>query len=198
MDKMIDDAMNQAISYREYRDLIDNLLEQGRTTGPNQSDDYIHYTKMNVARMRRLDKTTTIIEDIRSDMESLNRSQVWLVTTEAWCGDAAQVIPVIEAMAALSDYVETRYVFREEHTQLIDLYLTEGSRSIPKILLIDRETDEVYSSWGPRPSELQSIVMENKHSDDPKPYSDFSIDVQRWYLKDKTVSTQVEFASVIC
>ena len=197
MEQIIEEALNVSVGYIEYRNLIDALLEEGKTTGPNQSEDLLHYTNLNVTRMKRLDKTTRIEDEVRAVVQGLKRKQVWLVITEAWCGDAAQVIPVIEAIASESDLIQIKYVLRDEHTELIDLFLTNGGRSIPKILLLDTEIDEVYASWGPRPSELQGVINANKASDNPKPYSELSVDVQRWYAKDKTISIQKEFSSVI-
>ncbi len=197
MERIIEEALSASIGYSQYRELIDGLLEEGKTTGPNQSEDFLHYTNLNVTRMRRLDKTTRIEDEVGLAIQGIKKEQVWLVLTEAWCGDAAQVIPVVEAIAGLSNVIQTKYVLRDEHTELIDLFLTNGGRSIPKILLLDKEKDEVYATWGPRPSELQGVIDANKASDNPKPYSELSVDVQRWYAKDKTISTQREFSSVI-
>lgn len=198
MEQIVQKALETSMSYSQYREMIDSLLEEGKTTGPDHSEDFLHYTKMNITRMKRLDKTTQIGDDMSKAIKGLGKKQVWLVITEAWCGDAAQVAPVIEAMAALNSAIETRYVLRDEHTELIDRYLTNGGRSIPKILLLDSEAQDVYTTWGPRPSELQAIIDANKASDNPKPYSEMSVDVQRWYAKNKTVSIQKEFGSILC
>jgi hypothetical protein len=197
MERIIKEALSASKTYSEYRELIDSLMEDGKTTGPNQSEDFLHYTNLNVTRMRRLDKTTRIEDEVLKVIQNVKKEQIWLIITEAWCGDAAQVIPVVEAIARLNEMVQTRYVLRDEHTELIDLFLTNGGRSIPMILLLNTEKDQVYATWGPRPSELQEVIDANKASDIPKPYSELSTDVQRWYAKDKTLSTQREFSSVI-
>ena len=197
MEKIVEGALARSMSYEEYRAMIDALLAEGKTTGADQSEELLHYANLNVTRMKRLDKTTILTEETKAGIRAIDRRQKWLVMTEGWCGDAAQVVPVIESMAKLNGAIETRYVLRDEHTELIDMYLTNGGRSIPKLLLIDTDTEEIYATWGPRPSELQAVLDENKASDNPKPYSELSVDVHRLYAKDKTVSIQKEFASVL-
>lgn len=56
--------------------------------------DRHNYTRLNISRMRRLDKTIKINEvDIDNFQECVER-QTWIVLAESWCGDTAQSIPV--------------------------------------------------------------------------------------------------------
>jgi hypothetical protein len=34
---------------------------------------------------------------------NLNKSYIWLVLTESWCGDAAQILPILNKMALESN-----------------------------------------------------------------------------------------------
>ncbi|NND94986.1 MAG: thioredoxin family protein [Flavobacteriales bacterium] len=193
MEEVIAKALTSAFSYRDYRNLIEELLSKNQTTGPNQSEDYIHYTLMNDVRMKRLEKTTRILLEYQKIMAREAEDQIWLIITEAWCGDAAQVIPVIEKLADLNPAIETRYVLRDEHLDLMDKFLTNGGRSIPKIIVLDKKTGHVQMSWGPRPIEAQGMVNARIIEESPEPYAEFSIKLQRWYAKDKTLSIQDEF-----
>lgn len=197
MKDLINKAISESTSYQEYRSMIDHLLADNRTTGSNQSEAYLHYTTMNVARMNRLDKHTTILEEANRRMQSIRSPQTWLIITEAWCGDAAQVIPVIQQLGDLNDQVSTCYVLRDKNPELMDHFLTNGGRSIPKIIVLDAASNEVLGSWGPRPSELQQMVMDNKYAEDPLPYTEFGPIVQKWYAQDKTASIQNEFTAFI-
>ena len=55
--------------------------------------------------------------------------------------------------------LELRIVLRDEHPEVMDRYLTNGSRSIPIVIALDEEFREL-GHWGPRPRELQAWVME--------------------------------------
>jgi len=154
--------IDASISYDAYREMIDKLLSQQKTTGTNHSEDMIHYTKMNVTRMKRLDKTTVISESLQKAVASVSTKMIWLVITEAWCGDAAQIVPVLNKIAELNPNIEIRFILRDEHLELMDQYLTNGGRSIPKVIAIDESTNKEIFNWGPRPAGTQELFLKLK------------------------------------
>jgi hypothetical protein len=81
----------QALSYGQYRSLIDTLVAEGKTTGFIQKPVLVEYTALNVVRMNRLDKTTVLQDDLRQALDALERPLLWLVLTEAWCPDSAHL-----------------------------------------------------------------------------------------------------------
>jgi hypothetical protein len=151
-----------AFSYREYRDLIDALLAENRTTGSNHSEAMLHYTRMSAVRMKRLDKTIRLLPEAQETLRSATKPLHWLVLTEAWCGDAGQSIPVMAALAGQHPAMDLRLILRDEHPDIIDAFRTKGGRSIPKLLLMDPGTLEVRATWGPRPEELQRKVEKDR------------------------------------
>ena len=148
--------IEKSMTFAEYIKLIDDLLLEGKTTGMNQSDAMFNYGKLNRQRMHRLEKTVNLEESLKEKTRSLDVRWIWLVITEGWCGDAAQNIPLIEKIAAENEGIETRYVLRDENLELMDEYLTNNARSIPKLICLDAETLEEIGTWGPRPQ----IAME--------------------------------------
>ena len=191
------DIIENAYSYDEYRELIDKLLKEGKTSGENHSEAMLHYTKMNVHRMKRLDKRTGLSDEIRTRLENIERPMIWLILTEAWCGDAAQSIPIIQKMADASKKVQTRYIFRDQNLKVMDQFLTNGkSRSVPKIIVLDMKTLETLGSWGPRPDTAQNLYDELRNrSDIPKQTAAESL--HKWYTDDNTETMQKEFMSLI-
>lgn len=197
--------MNQAaeikegISYQAYRDMIDALMSDGKTTGTNHSANYLNYTEMNVHRMSRHDKRVVIADDLKSAVQNLKGSYTWLVLTEAWCGDAAHSLPVMAKMAKLNPNVDLRLLLRDEHLELMDEHLTNGGRSIPKLVIIDNETNETVAEWGPRPAPVQQIMLDYKSDTGPDKlsYDEFNKKVQLWYSRDKNATTQAEFTALL-
>ncbi len=183
------------MTFAEYTKLIEDLLAHGKTTGKNQSDAMTGYAVLNRQRMKRLEKTIELSDGVRTAAHSLTRKLIWLVVTEGWCGDAAQNVPVIEKIAAESDKIETRYVLRDENLELMDQYLTNGARSIPKMIALDAETLKVLGTWGARPAAAQSLFTEMKANGTEK--SVIFEEMQRWYNADKTFSTQNEFEKLL-
>ena len=184
-----------AMTFIEIEAMVGELLEQGKTTGTNQSDAIIGYGRLNRQRMDRLAKTITIDDAIKCSISANEREMIWLIITEGWCGDAAQNIPVIEKIAGESGKIETRYIVRDENLELVDEFLTNGARSIPKLIALDAETFNVIFTWGPRPDEAQEMFDRMKSDGVEKPI--ISEQLQRWYNADKGASIQREFEVLI-
>lgn len=205
MKKISPSVLEKSMNYEEYRQLIDGLIAQNKTTGDNHSEAMLNYTKLNISRMRRLDKTTRLTEETLARLAKLNQPLTWLVITEAWCGDAAQIIPVMEKMKIANSNIDIRYILRDENLGIMDAFLTDGARSIPKLLVLKNDSLEVLRTWGPRPEEVQTMVMDAK-----KELSEMTdaaqkaerdkatkYDVQLWYAKDKTKKVQEEILRIL-
>lgn len=193
-------------TYPAYRQHIDELQADGKTTGTDQSLAMQQYTELNVVRMRRLDKTARLTEGSLAQIAAIERPLIWLSITEAWCGDAAQILPVIQKLADQSPLVEHYLVLRDEHPELMDAFLTNGtSRSIPITIIIDAQTQQVLGHWGPRPAELQAYLMDVKtkvlatsDTTAARAINDLAkIDTQKWYARDKTRAVQEEFLGIV-
>src|SRR5215213_5856079 len=183
--------IEKAMSFAEYIKLIDDLLLDGKTTGPNQSDALFNYGKLNRQRMHRLEKTVALNESLREKVQNNKRKMIWLVITEGWCGDAAQNIPVIEKIAGASGgSIETRYILRDENLLLMDAYLTNNARSIPKLIALDGETLEELGTWGPRPQAAMDYFYQMRESGMEK--SLMMENLRRWYNSDKNQTIQRE------
>ncbi len=188
----------EKMSYQEYRERI---AAQDDTGPPDDEKavSYRKYTSLNIQRMSRLDKTTKPTERIKEVVGGLQREYLVTTLTEGWCGDAAQNIPVLEKIAELSDKIETSYVLRDQHLELMDEFLTGGGRAIPKAIIQDKETGNIVATWGPRPEAAQRMVAEYKalNEEDRQAYSEFVVEVQKWYAKDRTQSFQAEWAALL-
>jgi len=189
---------SSAMTYAAYIELVADLVANKQTTGPNQGEDMVHYTRLNASRMKRLNKTVRLSEEMLSLISGLQKSQQWLVITESWCGDAAQVIPLLGAIETSSEgKIEMRLILRDENLELMDQYLTRGGRSIPKLIAVDAHSGEELGSWGPRPDEAQVLVDAYKSNPDGRTFAQFASDLQQWYNKDKGVSIEKELREAI-
>lgn len=190
------ELIDNSMTYAEYRQLVDDLYDDSKTTGENHSESMLNYTKMNIQRMKRLDKKTTLNDSTVSAVNDLNKKQIWLTLTEGWCGDAAQILPVLNKIAEQNPNIDSRYILRDKHLDVMDEFLTNGSRAIPKTVVLDAETLEVLDTWGPRPKELQEYFLAEREKEGYK-WSNTSTELQRWYNKDKTETIQQEFTALV-
>ena len=195
MKKIIQNSLEKALSYNEYRDLVSDLLSQGKSTGPNQSDDLLNYSKLNDKRMKRLDKTVKLTKETLAKIKDVKEPQTWLVLTEGWCGDAAQNIPVINKIAEENPNINFKLVLRDENLELMDAFLTNGGRSIPKLIALNKE-NEVINTWGPRPTTATKMVVDYKEKHGSLD-ADFKTDLQVWYNKNKGENTQEDIVSML-
>ena len=159
---VIEESLKKSLSYQDYRTLLSRLVEENATTGTNQSEALINYTALNDRRMKRWDKTIKISEADKITIKNATVNQTWIVLTESWCGDAAHVIPVINKVAELNSGINLQLVLRDENEQLMDLFLTNGGKSIPKLIQFDNTTKTVLNSYGPRPTEATKLVNDFK------------------------------------
>lgn len=190
------ELLDQSMTYTQYRNLLDELMAENKTTGPNQEESLIAYAKLNNQRMKRLDKTIKLGDELNAAIAALKEGIICLVITEGWCGDAAQNIPLSAAMEAVSDKIELKLILRDEHLEVMDEYLTNGSRSIPKMIFLKKESLTELATWGPRPQTAQNMVLKAK--EDPNlTKEEFTEQVHAWYAKDKTKSMQAEMTSLL-
>ena len=199
MEKVITPTLLQnAMSYKAYRDLIDQLFSENRTTGDfmENSEEVLNYTKMNISRMNRGAKTCRITDELSEALQSISQKYIWLVITEGWCGDAAQSVPVFVKMAELNPNIEIKFVLRDENPKLMDAYLYKGTRSIPKLIILKADTLDEIGTWGPRPSYAQHMTDEYKKNPTGT-YMEYAQQLHKWYAKDKYQSVQGELLELI-
>ena len=196
MKSITENSLSQSHSYVGYRNQIKSLLKEGKSTGKEQSEALTHYSELNEARMNRLEKTIKISTEIIQKLNQINGDYIWLVISEGWCGDAAQILPVIYKMAELSEKIDLKIVFRDENDDLTNLFLTNGTKSIPKLIILDKITLEVLGDYGPRPIGANQFMLDYKKEFgmiDEKAKSE----LQMWYFKDKGLSIQNEILELL-
>ena len=182
---------NDAIVYENYRELIYLLMQEGKTTGEDHSEAMLHYTKMNNQRMNRVEKTTVLTAELSAAIKEIKGQYHFLVISEGWCGDAAQILPVIDKIVKDSRaHFKLKLILRDQHLEIMDQYLTNGGRAIPALLVLDENNNLILPKWGPRPAVLQGLLAEWKKEEID--YAIIAEKIHSWYAKDKTLTTQRE------
>ena len=192
---IIHSALQNGVSYSAYRTFVSKSIGEGKSTGNEQTPDLLHYSELNEVRMNRLEKTLKMDSEVLKTLQNLKSKQTWLVVSEGWCGDAAQILPIIKLMADSSENIDLKIVFRDENEDLINQFLTNGAKSIPKLIILN-ENLEVINHWGPRPEAAKNLIIDYKAQhgivDEPA-----KIALQKWYLDDKGISTQKEIVAML-
>jgi len=187
--------IDKSISYIEYKKFILELFNQGKTTGDDQSQEMIDYTKMNIHRMNRLEKTVVLENELISEISKIDSKYYWVCLTEAWCGDAAQILPIIDKVCQLNSNIDLKILLRDDNPEVINDNLTNGSKSIPKLIILDDNLNKMIT-WGPRPQILNDFVNEFKKRPDFSK-GEMIKEIQMWYNKDNTKELQSDILNLI-
>lgn len=186
------DTLN-TYSYSEYMELIRSLVANEGSTG-TQGDTEIYYTKMNAQRMERVNKSWTVIPEVVALSEKYSPQVRILAIVESWCADAA---PNTATMALLTEqlHIDMDIILRDENPEIMDMFLTNGTRSIPKFIFIDTETHLPLASWGPRQKAAAELVKTARENGVDAEV--WKADLQKWYNQDKGVTLQKEIIELL-
>jgi len=197
MKHIIKQSLERSQSYQEYRDLVKALVVQESTSGNEKTENLVEYTRLNDRRMKRWDKTLKVSNDFKTKIAEFKEKVTWLVITESWCGDAAHIMPAINKVAELNENISFKTVLRDENEALMDLFLTNGSKSVPKLVMIDDASGEVVSTFGPRPNVATQLVNDYI-AEFGALTPEFKQDLQVWYNKDKGESIIEDLTQMLC
>lgn len=186
--------LKNALTFEEYWQLMRDQVAHGKTSGPNQTEALANYTKLNLKRMERWMKTFQPKHESIEILNAIKDLQYWVVLTETWCGDAAHNIPVMLKLAELNGTIRLRFLFRDENLEIMNAYLTNGTRSIPKLIALNRNLNELFN-WGPRPHVIQERFYELKKSG--VPHDEYIIEIHNWYNSNAGAETEKEIVGLL-
>ncbi len=183
----------KGMTYPEY---LNNMKKKAAQTGAVSLDEdpLIYYTRLNFQRSARLEKTYRLSDKLRTLLRRIDKPQLWMVLTEAWCGDSAQSLPMISKMAKENPRIELRILLRDENPDIMNQYLTNGKQGIPKLVVFDKTGNELFT-WGPRPREAAELFARLQHEGWEK--GDIYQELHKWYARDKGKSIEHEFIEIL-
>jgi hypothetical protein len=182
-------------TYEEYRKKTQERIENTRPDKLSAKEsERFDFIKLNQHRSSRIDKCYEVADKLVKEINNIDEPELWMVITENWCGDSAQNLPYIAKIAKENKNIDLRIILRDSHPEIMDFYLTNGTRSIPKLVVFDAEGNERFS-WGPRPMEVQKLFEQWKAEGIVKP--ELYEKLHLWYSKDKGKSIEKEILHLI-
>ena len=188
--------LDQTLSWADYYATVKKYIESDDRPELYNNEKMLRYTTDNLRRMDHVLGTISIESKLYNLLTAIRTDLIWVVLTEPWCGDVSQVIPALYTIASCSEHIRFRVLQSDSHPDVLSAYLTNGSRSIPKLICLKADTLEELGTWGPRPAELQKIVLANK-DDTSLSFGAKVRMVHEWYEADKTLSIQDEFIDLV-
>jgi len=183
------------MNFDEYLSYFEDILNNTEAHEVYSTNaDYLNYTKLNWSRMNRWLKKFEPSAEMKVCIDNIKDPQHWILITEPWCGDAAHSVPQIYKIVKDNPFIDLDIQLRDTEPFLIDDYLTNGGKSIPK-LVIRNEVGHDKVIWGPRPDALQEIFEQLKT--EGKPFDEIKETIQRWYNDDKGEEIQKELTKLL-
>jgi hypothetical protein len=186
-----DKRVFEGMTYRQYSELT--RAECAKTDTHHLSaeeKESIELKRLNCHRMKRIDNSYTPGPEITNEINRIDSYRLWMVITENWCGDSAQNLPYIAGLAALNKNIDLRIILRDSNPDIMDHYLTNGTRSIPKLVAFDKDGIELFQ-WGARPAQAQELVSKLKQRGlEKKAYLE---KLHSWYARSRGADIENEF-----
>lgn len=170
---------NQTIDFETYM-----TVSKDRThNNPNPNDSYQSYYELGLQRMERTLKTFKVQPEALEKIQRKNFQGKILIISEPWCGDASATVPAVARFMEAAN-IETRIFLKDDDTSLIEQFLTNGTQSIPKIIILS-EDFSVKATWGPRPKYGMQLLKKHKENPETYPKETFYNDLQIYYAKNR-------------
>jgi hypothetical protein len=183
------------LGYSEFMDALRTRIDKTDTTVLDEQELALHeYTVLNLRRSERIERTWIMPDELREAAKGLDFDQTWMVLTEGWCGDSAQNLPYLAAVAALNPRIDFRILERDDHLDVMDMYLTNETRSIPKLVIFDRDGQE-RAVWGPRPAPAAKLVQDLKSQGLPR--AELYERLHLWYGRDRGKEISKELLTLL-
>ncbi len=116
---------------------------------------YFFYSKYNWERQQAVSERFKPSDAFREAVSALPQGARLLYLTEDWCIDSAYSFPVIDSIPDLGSDITLEIYVRDENLELMDRYLTNGGRSVPKLIVRDSAGNDLCT-WGPKARKLVS------------------------------------------
>jgi len=154
---------------------------------------FLQQAEANTSLWRDTYRLARISDDAVARLAALPGQWHFLVIVEDWCGDAVNTVPFVARLAELAGNADIRVVARDQYPAVMDRYLTNGSRSIPVVIVLDENFVE-RGWWGPRPSALQRWVLQEGLA---LPKDERYREIRTWYARDRGRTTVDEVVALV-
>jgi thioredoxin family protein len=166
------------MNFQSYQQLFQDTINSPSPAAPYDKPAYLHYARLNWSRMNRWLKQAIISDRLSEQVMKIKEPQQWIVITEPWCGDAAHSVPLLHRISLLNPMISVDYQLRDSEPYLINSYLTNGSKSIPKLIVRSAQGTDLLT-WGPRPAKCQ--VLFEKLQSTKADFDTVAAEIQKWY-----------------
>jgi len=187
------EIINNLLNIEQYQEFFKKVISKEIIKPPYEDEFYFNYTEANFKRRASVAKKVELNKKLYNELDNTTRNWTWILITEPWCGDASFIQPIIEAIC-LAGEIELKIALRDKQEDIMNAYLTNGGKAIPKLVVLDKDLNELFN-WGPRPAALQNEIqnlLKNNGTNDEKLKL-----AHQWYRKYGNDTVQQELLDLI-
>ncbi len=155
-------------------------LDTGRWESAPTFESWLPMAQKNADLWRAVYEHARVSDEDSARAARLGGPWHLLALSEDWCGDAVNIVPVVQRLVEHAPGLDLRLLGRDANPDVMDAHLTGKSRSIPVVMLLDPALREL-GWWGPRPVELQAWVLGPGRA---LSSDDRYREIRRWYARD--------------
>jgi len=193
--ELIDNIKNKGISFEQFNNQADAYsVDIDESSLDEVAKKKLGFTILNQRRTYRILKTYKVSEKIKKAVSKITETQTWMILTEDWCGDSAQNLPYLYKIIQLNDHIDLKLLYRDDNLEIMDRYLTNGGRAIPKLVAFDKDRNELFQ-WGPRPEEAKKLVAQWKAEGDAA--DQFNEKLHLWYGRNRGKAFEDDFLKLL-
>ncbi len=175
----IEKYWQNAITFDEYL----KVAEERFHNNPDKNDEFQEYYELGLNRTVRTVKTYKVDAEQIEKFKSKTFNGKILIISEPWCGDASATVPAVSKFFEAAG-IDVRIFLRDSDSTLIDQFQTNGTQSIPKVIIINDDFS-VVADWGPRPQYGNDLLKKFKENEETYPREEFYNDLQVYYAKNR-------------
>lgn len=182
---------DNALLFEDYM----KVAQERAQNNPKKDDEYQEYYELGLQRLNRTLKSFKIDEEQTGKLKATGFQGKILIISEPWCGDASATVPAVSRFFTAAG-IEVKIFLRDNYLSLIDRFQTNGTQSIPKILLLNEDLS-VKADWGPRPKFGNELLKKFKENPETYPREVFYNDLQVYYSKNRGKDSIEEVISLL-
>lgn len=188
---MLNEIIENSVSYslEEFEAIIGDVIER-QSTDVYSTDMHPYVTK-NSALEKDMQSAVSLQKKFFNAIQKTKVASLHLIT-EAWCLDASISLPLLKGIAIANPNIDIRLYLRDRNENLMQLFLTNGSKSIPIVFGLDTLGQEVFR-WGPRSARAKEVLAPIIN----EPYGLKYQALSNFYKLDLTQSIQEEWIGIL-
>lgn len=190
-----DKRPHNGLTYDEYFQAMQQHFEGVNIEDLNEEEkEQFEITPLNIQRSGRINRTYQVPESLCQKIREINEPQLWMVLSEPWCGDSAQMLPYINKFAQCNPKINLRILLRDENLNIMGQYLIDGAQSIPLWVAFDEDGKELFK-WGSRPKEASELFARGKAAGLTK--HEILPRLHLWYGRNRGKAIELEFHDLL-